>query len=319
MTSEQRVANIERFGYTSSEAAFLVMAALHGGYFVRRQFCQFAGVESGKRSAVLIAKMAERHHAERYAFPQNRSVFQIRHKAFYAAIGEPESRNRREHQPSSLPGRLMALDYVLAHPESTFLVNVRERSEALSNLGATAEALAASCSAHGGAGRGPVRLDGTSVTFTFIDAGYDTESAFVTFLRTHRPLFESLPEFHLDFVGTIDSRFGRAAAVFDQVLSKGKLPGLNTETVDRLIQHFEDRAAFEARQTQQFDRARLDRLRDDLSGFSSPAHQALFALWKAQGAEAVKREVTLKRGTRGTFRKVQLPFRYSLSYTQEAA
>jgi hypothetical protein len=319
MTHEQRVANIERLGYTPSEAAFLALAALHGGYFIRRQFCDFLGVVSGKRATALVARISELHHANRYAFGQNRSVIHIRHKALYAAIGEPESRNRREHQPFSLQSRLMALDYVLAHSGSTFLVTARERSEALLRLGATAESVAVSASARGFSGHFPVRMEGTSVTFTFIDAGYDTESAFVTFLRAHRHLFESLPAFHLDFVGTIDSRFGRAAAVFDQVLSKGRLPGLDAEMVDRLVQHFEDRTAFEARQTQQFDRARLDRLRDDLSQFSSPAHQALFALWKAQGGEAVKREVAAKRGTQGIFRKVQLPVRYSLCYTQETA
>ncbi len=46
MSSAERIAALKGLGYTEREAAFLCLAALHGGYFLRRQYCG-----SGNRSA----------------------------------------------------------------------------------------------------------------------------------------------------------------------------------------------------------------------------------------------------------------------------
>lgn len=47
MTTEQRIESVERFGYSTREAGFLVLAALHSGYFLRRQYCAFLGIGFG--------------------------------------------------------------------------------------------------------------------------------------------------------------------------------------------------------------------------------------------------------------------------------
>jgi hypothetical protein len=48
MTNQERICNLKMLGYTDREAEFLCLAALHSGYFVRRQFLGFAGRERGK-------------------------------------------------------------------------------------------------------------------------------------------------------------------------------------------------------------------------------------------------------------------------------
>ena len=38
---------LEAFGYTTRQAQFLALAAMHGGYFLRRQFLAFTGRAHG--------------------------------------------------------------------------------------------------------------------------------------------------------------------------------------------------------------------------------------------------------------------------------
>ena len=53
-TPSERLAALQAFGYTEREAAFLSTAALHGGYFLRRQYCCAIGTQSGGNAAALI-------------------------------------------------------------------------------------------------------------------------------------------------------------------------------------------------------------------------------------------------------------------------
>ena len=41
---------LDTFGYTDTEAQFLELVIHLGGYFVRRQFNQFAGCQTGRRT-----------------------------------------------------------------------------------------------------------------------------------------------------------------------------------------------------------------------------------------------------------------------------
>ena len=43
---------IEMLGYTPRQAQFLVLVALHGGYFLRRQYVAFTGHLTAKRPSV---------------------------------------------------------------------------------------------------------------------------------------------------------------------------------------------------------------------------------------------------------------------------
>jgi hypothetical protein len=91
-----------------------------------------------------------------------------------------------------------------------------------------------------------LRLEGELPVFSFVDSDNGTESAFATFLRSHRRLFSPIPSFRLDFVGTRWSRFGRASVIFENVLSKGCIPGVGEREFDRLVRHFEERNSFES-------------------------------------------------------------------------
>jgi hypothetical protein len=131
MTRDERIANVQRLGYAEPGAEFLALVALHGGYFVRRQFDARIGVERGKRSEDFLAKLLDRGHCRRHIFAHNRRVFHLRFRPLYRAVGDEHSRNRRAHQPQAITARLMTLDYVLAYPENLYFATEREKVQHL--------------------------------------------------------------------------------------------------------------------------------------------------------------------------------------------
>src|SRR5689334_981798 len=77
-----RVAAVEDHGYTRREAEFLVTAALHSGYFVRRQFAP----QRGKTDASFCAKLAATGHAKiRKTFGQTQ-LYHIASKPFFRLL-----------------------------------------------------------------------------------------------------------------------------------------------------------------------------------------------------------------------------------------
>ena len=99
MSSQDRVNALRQFGYTEREASFLSLAALHGGYFLRRQYGQFLGRPVGGTAADLIEKMLAKEHAKVLTFEHNTHLYHVCTRPFYTAMGQPDNRNRRERQP----------------------------------------------------------------------------------------------------------------------------------------------------------------------------------------------------------------------------
>ncbi len=84
----------------------------------------------------------------------------------------------------------------------------------------------------------------------------------------------------------------------------------------RLLDYFEARRLYDAQQFESFDRGRLIQLRDDRQTFSAPAYEALYRLWKTEGAAAVDRRITRANGSparpQAAFETVRLNYNYSL-------
>src|SRR5262252_1481824 len=116
MSHSERLEALKALGYTDREAAFLCLAALHSGYFLRRQYCDFIGREVGGTAAALVERLADQRHAGVITAFNNTKICHLGSRPFYQALGEPDNRNRREHSPAAVKSRLMGLDFVLAHP-----------------------------------------------------------------------------------------------------------------------------------------------------------------------------------------------------------
>jgi hypothetical protein len=292
-TNEERINAIERLGYTRSEAAFLATAALHGGYFVRRQFNAFIQRKRGWRAASLIERLIANRHAKPILHARNRAVYHICSKPFYAAIGEQDNRNRRDRQPFTIKNKLMALDYVFAHSAYRFLSTEREKCAYFAGQGILHNQLPAriydsadkrSSTVRYFVDKFPLFLSEPSgaslvVSFSFIDEGLTTISRLESHLAQYAPLFKALGSFRFVYVAGSQRSFRHAEQAFGRFIDRlrGSAPAFEAE---RLIEHFCDRQLFEARQTREFNKARLDQLRSDLQTFQGATYQALYNRWK---------------------------------------
>ena len=118
--SPAQLAPLRSFGYTEVESRFLYLVAAHSGYFTVRQFLDFAHAKSGKRNAHLIEKLFSHGHATAQRYRRRSCVYHLHSRVLYDAIGKGELRNRRNHEIRHIKARLLALDYILAHPEDDY-------------------------------------------------------------------------------------------------------------------------------------------------------------------------------------------------------
>jgi hypothetical protein len=334
MTIDEKISAIAGFGYTEAEARFLCLVALHGGYFVRRQFLCSAGCELGKRAQDFIDKITARKHACREIYREDRHLFRLHYKPMYAAIGEQDNRNRREHQPSTIRLRLMALDFVLAHPGYRFLATEQDKLRyLLETRGVEADALPARVFCVHGAFTTrhfvdgfPAFLNGEHqpvLSFTFIDDDQLTNAAFRSYLVQYHRLFQALGPVSLVFLTRYLGRFENAGKTLERF--RDRLAERTSPSIDipRLLAHFPHRVLAARRETRTLDKAQLDRLGADLEVFDGPQYARLFELWKQAGEDAVRAELAteneLRRSLRIYFTAHILEHDYDLFGTLQAA
>lgn len=113
--NDERMEAVAPFGFTERQARFLVTVMIHSGVFVERQYCAFAGIAHGQKTHDFIRKLIGHGFAtgiEVGALHRGR-LFHVHYKPLYAAIGEPDNRNRKRATTGRQAERLMLLDAVL--------------------------------------------------------------------------------------------------------------------------------------------------------------------------------------------------------------
>ena len=125
----ERVKVLLPFGLAERQARFLASVMLHSGVFVRRQYAAFAGITHGQKVHDFIEKLVARRFvtAIELGATGRTKIFHVHHKPLYAAIGEPDNRNRRRVTIDRAIERLMVLDGVLADRSVTWLGSEREK------------------------------------------------------------------------------------------------------------------------------------------------------------------------------------------------
>jgi hypothetical protein len=114
------VANLQAFGYTEGEARFLYVVATHSGYFTTWQFLDFVQGAGGKRSAHFAEKLFALGHASAQRYRRRSLVCHLDSRHVYTAISKQRLRHRREHELDHIKTRLLALDFILAHPDHDY-------------------------------------------------------------------------------------------------------------------------------------------------------------------------------------------------------
>jgi hypothetical protein len=297
-SSERSGQALARFGYSPAEADFLRLAALHGGYFLRRQAAEFLGRKDSGVTSQLIQRALDQGHATSSAYGQT-LLYHLGSRPFYEALGEGDNRNRRLHELAQIKQRVMTLDFVLAHKGVTFLASERERLAFFDGLGTPRNALPQRSFTSRASGRSTTRYfvdkdpifvlgagtpDAVKMpSFVFVDEGLVTLSRFRRFLDSHRRLFEALGAFALVYVAGSGRHFASAEALFERVIF-AKTPTserLDVRPSERLVAYFELRKRFEERQFATFSREELLRLRDAKHAFSGPNIEREYQAWRA--------------------------------------
>jgi hypothetical protein len=309
MTEEQQIQAIASFGYTPDEARFLRLVALHGGYFLRRQFLYSAGCDLGKRAQDFIEKLTFRKHARREIYREDRHVYRLHYKAIYAGIGEEDSRNRREHQPSTIRVRLMGLDFVLQHPEHRFLATEQDKLRYFFEERKTeADLLPSRAFCIKGAYLTRHFVDGFPLflgsgesgtpSFCYIDDGQFTNAAFRSYLRQYHRLFQALATVSLWFVTPDQHRFEVARKALRRFCDRLVDRGIPPVDPNRLLAHFPHRALWQRRDTRSLNKVQMDQLAEDLHVFDGPRYTKLFELWLQEGDDGVRVELAAENEMR---------------------
>jgi hypothetical protein len=108
---------LQLLGYTQRESEFLFLVATHSGYFTNHQFKSFMETESGSVSHAFIRKLLESRHATYRAYRSGERVYHVFARKLYQAIERESLRTRKKHELEYVKTRLVALDFVLAHPQ----------------------------------------------------------------------------------------------------------------------------------------------------------------------------------------------------------
>ena len=117
------------FGLTDRQQHFLVTVMRHGGVFVGRQYAAFAGITHGQQVHDFIETLLVRRFARSIELGTTgrTRIFHVHYKPLYAAIGEPDNRNRRRAAIDRTIQRLMILDALLGDRSVTWLGSEHEK------------------------------------------------------------------------------------------------------------------------------------------------------------------------------------------------
>jgi hypothetical protein len=331
MTESERIRRVSSLGYTEREAEFLCRAALHAGYFVRRQFLMFAERERGRADTALTDKAIAARHVKKLVFRHKRTVYSFCSKPFFAALGHPENRNRRTHEIPTIKSRLIGFDYVLSNPALDYLPTEAEKVEffqercrigvehlpskryqAKESNGWTERYFVDKFPV--GTERG---IDGEQhVVFTYVDDGDHSTSGFENYLEQYRGLFMRLSRFRLVYVSVTREHFHAAERLFQAHVSTSDTRQAFDPAGSRLLQHFRDRDAYERKDLTRFDQRKLIQFREDRRAFAGPENDRLFDCWRERGEPAVVRQIapdySAGSRSRGSFSTWLSSFRYEL-------
>jgi len=301
MTVENQVQSIQGLGYSQPEAHFLRIVALHSGYFVRRQFLRSIDCGRGKRAQDFIDELITRGHACREVFREDRHLFRLQSKAIYEALGDEDNRNRREHQPSTVRLRLMALDFILEHSTHRYLETQQDKlSYFFEQRGVDVEALPARLFRSNGKlttryfpDGFPQFVDGgnpPTVSFIYIDDAQLSANAFRSYLRNYRKLFWALGALDLVLVTTSSDRFVIGQKVLTRFLASVRESATPAIDLNRLLAHFPHRLLLEKRATGILNTAQMNALAEDILELAGPYFDHLYDVWKQSGEDGLRED-----------------------------
>jgi hypothetical protein len=313
------IASLESAGYLEREASFLYLVAMHSGYFLARQFCQFVQRDRGALPTRFIEKASRLHHLRTIECGRGRHLYHLTSKPVYEALGRRDSQNRRIKGDAHVKSRLMVLDFILAHLGANLLEDSASKMDFFTTQCCVSEELLP----HSHARRlmyfsdgFPILVSNTGIPrFTFFDEGQVTATRFERYLYQYQPLFEALGEFELMYLADAESSSARAQAIFNRFLPSDRLRGVTSMTplgIEHFIEYLAASQRYDARGGVTSARD-LEVLREGEHLYTSLEHRALQGAWNNQSTSADRiRQRFLQKSLRATFTTVVLPYSYPI-------
>jgi hypothetical protein len=230
-------------------------------------------------------------------------VYHLSSKPLYEALGEKDSRRRREHQPSTIKNRIMGLDYVLEHPHYRYLATEREKLEYFLHTRNVAPEhlptrLYSSPRGHDPTAKHfvesyPIYLPmdgaGAQACFCYIDEGLQTTDRFATYLTQYGRLFNALGDFHVIYIAERPRLFASAERIFQRFVASSLSGSAEREDTqqEQLATYFQRRRRYENQDFSDFDTSTLIQLREERKRFAGEPYETLYTQWKAGSLAAL--------------------------------
>lgn len=285
------------FGYTDREAEFLYLAATHSGHFLRRHFLAFAGETRCDAAERFLARARRLRHVSEA--PYGRRCWRRYHVnafAVYEAIGKEHSAHRKcDRSGRSLAAKMLALDFVIAHPGVRYLEEERDKVAFFTEqLGVPVARL-------------PHRLSGCresalavkryfvdkfplyvreaegsiTVGLTYMHGPDMAVRSFGTYLTRHAPLLGALPvPYEVVFVSESPRGFAGAQRIFERM--RGAASPMSWD--EDLRRYFGVRRAFEAKEWKNLTPADYEFRIRAAKRYREPHHELLYQEWLSGAA-----------------------------------
>ena len=289
--AEDYIHALTKFGYTHTEARFLYILGTHSGYFTAQQYLDFADAKRGYRSDALTRKLLANKHASAEVYHKNARVYHLFSRKLYSAIGKENVRNRRRHEFPFIQTRLLALSFILANQKHEYFETEEDKLQYFTTtLDIEKQFLPAklylgmrnpSITTRHFVDKFPMFLTvGSSIlTFTYISAGGEKLTAFLTHLHHYLPLFRSLQQFNFLFLSPCEPLFPKALALFS---SRVKGP-LEASIAQEITRYFRVRRLWETRQFARLKTEDVMFLKEAMGRFASECIEELYQRWTKGG------------------------------------
>ena len=195
---------LESFGWRGREAEWIALVCLHSGLFTRAQFCFYFDGAFRNRAERFVRALVDRRMAvedDRAIFPGGARACRISNKEIYRKLGIENVRHRREADDSVMLRRLLSLDYVLEHPEFSWLPTEPEKVGFFESLGIDRSRIPHRIY-QGAVGKQtryfalklPIAVDTKTATFSYVDPGKDSDTERHSWGAAHGWLWRALRE-----------------------------------------------------------------------------------------------------------------------------
>jgi hypothetical protein len=293
MTFDERVQAVQAFGCSPRQARFLALVALHGGYYLRRQYLTSSGTRNGKNAQRFLDHLVAREVSARCCYRADRGyVYRLQHRGLYRALGLDQNRNRRPAAPALIARKLMLLDIVLSEPGADWVATEADKVALFTTrFGVSSHDLPRSTLVADGADphttrhfkdKLPIAVLGQPPAAHFVYLAVDgSASGFERFLLAHGRLLVALPTWAVVVAHPPQVRPTALEAAFRRFA--GDDPTVSATRIRDLERYFVARRAVERNEFTQLSIAELQAFRSTRLAVAEPRIEVLFAQWVASG------------------------------------